>query len=281
MQIANWLSEKRLLPRSRPSQEVSAAALIARADRARDHRDWPAAARDYAAGIKAGAPQIGHHVQLGHALKELGDYAGAEAAYRAFLDARPFDADIHLQLGHLFNKKSEPVEALQWYERAAQLAPQNADIAEHANRARRRALQAGGGRQRELAMKLVEQGYWHKARALLHDLVMVDGDEDLIGVLANVTTESGRFEEAAALYDRYRDYAQAHVPQLLPDVELQAGHLCKVGGDYAGALRHYIRARTHQFEQTGDIPDDAPYSREVQACMAEIYTCFWDGQSRA
>ncbi len=276
MQAVAWLSEKGLLPRVKPEVSESAATLITRADQARDHRNWSAAACDYAAAIDAGASQVGHYVQLGHALKELGDYAGAEAAYRTFLEARPFDADIHLQLGHLFNKAGEPASALQWYERAAQLAPLDADIARHASMASRRAGQASDGRKREEAMRLVEARSWQKARAMLNDLVFIDGEEDLMGILANVTKEAGAFEDAAIFYDQYRAYAQVHAPQLMSDVELQIGHLCKVKGDYASALRHYIRARAHQRELSGYVVDDTLYDREILVCMAEIYTCFWN-----
>ena len=40
-------------------------------------------------------------MQLGHARKEAGDYAGAEDAYRQSLRLFPDSADTHLQLGHV------------------------------------------------------------------------------------------------------------------------------------------------------------------------------------
>lgn len=257
----------------------SPAELVARANRARDQRDWAAAARDYAAALEAGAGDVRIYVQLGHALKELGHYAQAEEAYRRFLKAMPFDADIHLQLGHLFNKQDDPAAALTWYERALQLAPTNPDIASHVEMARRRSARAGIGRKREAAMRLVEAGNWSRARTMLAELVDQDGEEDLIGVLANVTKEAGDFAAAAALYGRYHAYAAGQAPELLPDVELQTGHLRKVMGDYRGALSHYIRARDHHLEQMGDLPENAPYDREISACIGEIYTCFWDGRT--
>ena len=108
--------------------------LIKRADGARDQKDWPQAARDYQAAISAGCARPGVKVQLGHALKEMGDFDGAERQYREFLISHPDDADIHLQLGHLFNRKGDPSTALSFYEQAHRLAPEDADIARHVAR---------------------------------------------------------------------------------------------------------------------------------------------------
>lgn len=249
--------------------------LVARADRARDNRDWPAAARDYAAAIEGGYGDVRLQVQFGHALKELGRYGEAEAAYRRFLEAMPFNADIHLQLGHLFNRQDDPASALHWYERALQLAPTDVEIARHTDTARRRASRMGVWRKRETAMRLVEAERWGRAQPLLAELVDEDGEDELIGILANVTKEAGELEAAAALYERYRQYAQAHAPELLADVELQSGHLRKVRGDYRGALRHYIRAREQSRLRVGDLPDTRKYNAEINACVSEIYTCFW------
>jgi len=249
--------------------------LLARADRARDSRDWTAAARDYAVAIEDGWGDVRLQVQLGHALKELGRYGEAEAAYRRFLEAMPFDTDIHLQLGHLFNKQDDPASALHWYERALQLAPTDVEIAHHADTARRRASRNGVWRKRETAMRLVEAERWGRAQPLLAELVDEDGEDDLIGILANVTKEAGELEAASALYDRYRQFAQAQAPELLPDVELQIGHLRKIRGDYQGALRHYIRAREQSRLQIGHLPDARKYNTEINACVSEIYTCFW------
>ena len=261
------------LPAARAGQRW--AELLSRADLARDRNDWPAAARDYAAAIAEGCGNLRVQVQLGHALKELGRYDEAEAAYRSFLAATPFDADIHLQLGHLFNRQDDPAAALDWYERAQRLAPADAEIARHVATARRRAQRAGLWRKRETAMALVEARRWTQARALLSELVEDDGEDELIGILANVTKEAGDLDAAAALYARYLAFAQAGAPNLLADVELQTGHLHKVRGDYRGALRHYIRARRQARLQPGHDPDDAVYDVQISSCVAEIYTCFW------
>lgn len=249
--------------------------LIVRADRARDCRDWAAATRDYAAAIEADESDVRLQVQLGHALKEQGRYREAEAAYRRFLEGMPFDADIHLQLGHLFNKQDDPVSALQWYERALQLAPADEEIARHADTARRFAARIDVWRKREAAMRLVEAERWQRAQPLLAELVDEDGEDDLIGILANVTKEIGDLDAAADLYDRYRQYAQMKAPDRMADVELQIGHLRKIRSDYRGALEHYIRARDHNRLRAEDPSESELYNSLINSCISEIYTCFW------
>jgi len=270
----------RLLPRYRPFGKPTDAAndieaLVENANRARDDGDWNAAVSAYSAAIEAGAGAIGLHVQLGHALKELGDYPAAEAAYRVFLAERPFDPDIHLQMGHLFNRQDDVASALEWYAGAARLAPLNLDIANHLADARKRLGNAAVTGKRSHAMELVAAARWHEALPLLEELVTHEGQRDLIGILANVTKETGALEAAAGHYDTYRNYALAEAPELLPDVDLQIGHLHKISGDYRGALKHYARARQSHIEQTGYVPEGAPYNHEISACINAVYTCFW------
>lgn len=252
--------------------------MVALADAARDRRDWSAAARHYAAAVEQGARALGIQVQLGHALKELGDYDGAEAAYRRYLAARPDDPDIHLQFGHLCNRRNDLAAAAEWYAAAARLAPEDHDIAEHERKTRARLASGAVDTLRNQAQRLVEDEMWPEARGLYRRLVDQEGQRDLIGILANVTKEAGDFEEAAQLYERYRLYAKEHAPTLLPDVELQIGHLLKAMGDYRGALRHYIRARNILFDLNGELEADSVPAREFIACMGEIYTCFWLGK---
>jgi len=69
-------------------------------DRARDRRDWAAAAEAYGAYL-ALRPQDGAiHVQHGNSLKEAGDLAAALAAYARAESLLPGDADVQVQIGH-------------------------------------------------------------------------------------------------------------------------------------------------------------------------------------
>lgn len=260
---------------SSPMKSVRAVDLIARADAARDHCDWASAAKHYAAAIDAGAASIALNVQLGHALKELGDYAAAEAAYRRFLLSRPNDADINLQLGHLYNRQGNVARAVEWYDVALQLAPLDEDIARHAAAARSRLERADVEAKRAKATALVESAAWHQARFLLNELVTIDGEEDLIGIFANVTKETGDFIEAERLYDLYEAFARTKAPDLLPDVALQLGHLHRARCDEAKALQYYIRARNSEAERSEGFTENNPYDTIVYASIGTIYTCFW------
>lgn len=74
--------------------------LIARADSARDRKEWAEAAQLYAEVLGVD-PSLAHlWIQLGHALKEQGQLAEAETAYRKSLLLDDRVADAHLQLGH-------------------------------------------------------------------------------------------------------------------------------------------------------------------------------------
>ena len=97
--------------------------LVQRADRARDGRNWSAAARLYrkALGREPVNPPI--WVQYGHALKESGRLADAEQAYRTAILCDAGSADAHLQLGHVLKLQSKKAEAEAAYLLSAALEP--------------------------------------------------------------------------------------------------------------------------------------------------------------
>ena len=248
---------------------------LAEADAARDRRDWATAAFYYQQAVEQYPARISLFVQLGHAHKENGDFEAALVAYRHFLKEESDDIDIHLQLGHLYNRMHEPEAALQWYERAHELAPDDAEITGHLDAARLRLSRVDIERKRQNAMELVQSRRWRQAQAKLRDLVITDGEIDLIAVYANVTKEAGDFDEALKLYEVYREYAQNLDAAAVIDVEIQTGHLYKAIRDIEAALRYYIRARDAEFSLYGHITADSTAGQEIRACMSEIYTCFW------
>lgn len=249
--------------------------VLAEADAARDRRDWATAAYYYSQAVDQQPGRIGLFVQLGHAYKESGDYEAALEAYRHFLEEEPDDADIHLQLGHLYNRMNDLEAALEWYDRAHRLAPNDAETAQHAETARRRFSRMDVEIKRRKAMEMVEARRWHLARDQLRELVVENGEIDLIAVYANVTKEAGDFAEALQLYDAYREYAQNADVASVIDVEIQTAHLYKAMRDTESALRHYIRARDAEFDLYGHITPDSISGHEIRSCMAQIYTCFW------
>jgi GT2 family glycosyltransferase len=87
---------------------------IALADRARDARQWPEAARHYRIALVRDPCNPPIWVQYGHALKECGHLEPAEAAYRRALASDPA-ADTYLQLGHVLKIQGRTDEALASY----------------------------------------------------------------------------------------------------------------------------------------------------------------------
>jgi GT2 family glycosyltransferase/tetratricopeptide (TPR) repeat protein/glycosyltransferase involved in cell wall biosynthesis/SAM-dependent methyltransferase len=90
----------------------------------------PAAAAQHYRDAVGGSPGLrAIWVQLGHALKEQGDYVGAEGAYRQALSLDGSVADTHLQLGHLLKLMHRWIDAANAYTRALQLDPAIQDAA--------------------------------------------------------------------------------------------------------------------------------------------------------
>ncbi len=95
--------------------------LVANGNRARDRRDWRAAAVWYRKVVEADPAYSAIWVQLGHALKEQGDRQGSEDAYRRSLALADNVADTHLQLGHVLKLRGRTLEAAESYFRALTL----------------------------------------------------------------------------------------------------------------------------------------------------------------
>lgn len=108
---------------SRPAPPPAAKASIARADRARDARDWLTAARFYRNALDQNPDNPPIWVQYGHALKESGSLSEAENAYRKSLELDGDVADTHLQLGHVLKIQGRKVEACAAYLNALALDP--------------------------------------------------------------------------------------------------------------------------------------------------------------
>jgi hypothetical protein len=87
-------------------------------DEARDGRSWALAVQHYKAALSLEPEAAGIHVQLGHSLKEAGDFDGAEAAYLRALEITPDDIDLQVQLGHFYKLRGDISKALQHYRSA-------------------------------------------------------------------------------------------------------------------------------------------------------------------
>jgi hypothetical protein len=84
-------------------------------DEARDERNWILAAQHYKAALCLEPETAGIHVELGHSLKEAGDFDGAEAAYLRALQITPEDVNLQLQLGHFYKLRGNTPKALKHY----------------------------------------------------------------------------------------------------------------------------------------------------------------------
>lgn len=99
-------------------------------DAARDRVEWAAAETAYSAHLDASPKDQPIWVQYGHALKEQGKLASAEAAYRRAIELQPDDADAHLQLGHALKRQGRLDDARQAYQTSMELKPSKAAIEE-------------------------------------------------------------------------------------------------------------------------------------------------------
>jgi O-antigen biosynthesis protein len=116
-----WRNANQTTPQAPASPQPAATptipldALIAQADSARDARHWADAAATYQAVLQRAPSRTPIWVQLGHALKESGDFPAAEAAYRQALTLAPDTADTHLQLGHVLKLQGRRPAAVAAY----------------------------------------------------------------------------------------------------------------------------------------------------------------------
>ncbi len=97
--------------------------LVARADRARDDRQYFAAALLYDEALQMRPRNAAIHIQCGHMFKEAGDFANAELHYRTASRLTPDDPDLALQQGHFFKLAGRLDACEAAYRRAIALKP--------------------------------------------------------------------------------------------------------------------------------------------------------------
>ncbi len=102
--------------RSRPAWKKRLAG-----DAARNAQDWHTAAEAYGDYLSRNPNDWAIWVQCGHALREKGDMAGAERAYRRAIEIDQIQADPIFWLGDLMKRLSRREEAIDFYRRSASL----------------------------------------------------------------------------------------------------------------------------------------------------------------
>jgi lipopolysaccharide biosynthesis protein len=106
----------RLLSRKKSDDGTGTLAL---ANRARDFHDWVSAAENYRAYLAIQPSDFAIWVQLGHALKEMGRFDEALAAYNQAMRLNGVDADLLLNLGHVHKLAGDRNNAIHFYRRSA------------------------------------------------------------------------------------------------------------------------------------------------------------------
>ncbi|HVB17760.1 MAG TPA: glycosyltransferase, partial [Stellaceae bacterium] len=213
-----------------PTRRRGPDAAIRAAAEAHEKEDWPAALRDYRRALELAPERTTVWLQFAHALRESGDPAGAEAAYRRVVAMDPAVADAHLQLGRLLEAQAKWDEAGSLYDRAWQLDPQSSQAADCL---------------RQLGSRLIDEG--DKARDVRNWAVAaryyrqgLERQPDLTGIwvqLGHALKEQGDYAGAEAAYRR----ALVLEPKEA-DTHLQLGHLLKLKGHRDQAIGEYATA---------------------------------------
>jgi len=240
-------------------------ALVRKADAARDRKDWQEAARLYQAVSQASPSSHAIRVQLGHAYKELGDFASADLNYQEALRLSPRDDDIHLQIGHLEKLKRNLNEAAAHYAKAAvlnldntnalveydALAPKlglpplpfgvDGNLSEGA-RNTRKMLTTNANQNLQQVLSVADQARdnrrWHEAAEFYRQYLAVRSADAPIWVqLGHALKESGNPAEAESAYKK----SLALAPDVA-DTQLQLGHLYKKMRSFSNAITAYREA---------------------------------------
>jgi tetratricopeptide (TPR) repeat protein len=85
--------------------------------------DWEQAARFYGEGASRSDAPYEYRMRQGAALERLKDWAGAEAAYRRAVEARPDLPWPYLSVGHMRRVRKDYDGMLEWYRKAEAIAP--------------------------------------------------------------------------------------------------------------------------------------------------------------
>jgi tetratricopeptide (TPR) repeat protein len=188
--------------------------LRAKADAARDARQWPVAAALYEAYLSDCQNDAPIWIQLGHAHKEAGSDAEAMRAYQTSLALAPNVADTHLQMGHLLKKMGRYGDAAASYETSSRLGA-------------RLQTSSGGGSQAGEGFEAVDGR---------------DAEEspDFLLPLANAARDDKRWADAAKHYALYLE-RQGGTGEVWP-IWVQLGHARKEAGDADEAVAAYERA---------------------------------------
>lgn len=243
--------------------------ILQTAKAAKLQHDWRSAAELYRRALQL-QDSFGPRVQLGHMLKEAGDLDGAQSAYFQALEQKPADADLNVQIGHFFWVKGKAQESLVYYERAAQLAPDDGAIAEALRVGRSRAADAPWQGRIDDAMTAMAQGRWAAAEAGLRELVDA-GRSNYILVLAHAIKEQGRLSEAVSLYGRHLQVVTPDGGTLAYEARLQYANALQLAQQFSKAAEHFSLARMLRMENEGWAGSEDHVLEQIRICLQHVH----------
>lgn len=212
-------------------------------------RDWQTAAGCYADLLKAQPRRAALWVQLGHAQKENGDLAAAEASYRRSLALEPQTADTHLQLGHALKLQGRVTEAASSYIEALRLDP--TEVLAQA--------------------ELLAFGY----DTLVIEAARSSGSLDFPPAAVSLA-EADRARAARDWPAAVENYKRALLAQpQWAAIWVQLGHAHKESGDLAASEASYRRSLAFE-PQTADTHLQLGHVLKLQGRIAEAATSYFD-----
>jgi choline-sulfatase len=155
-----------------------------------------------------------------------GDYAAAVPVFATLAEADPKNPMVAVYLAVAHSMLDHDEQALQWFRRAAAVAPESADLRHYQ------------------AMHHCKRQEWEPAEPLLESVLAQDPERlPALSCLSELREVQGRPAEAAALLDRVVARQRAPVEELL-----RLGGLRMASGETAAAIAAFERARELQGE---------------------------------
>lgn len=245
------------------------AALLKAAQAAKAARDWRGAAALYRQVLDL-RDAFGPRVQLAHMLKEAGELEEARTHYMIALDQRPDDADLNMQIGHFHWVAGNAADSLRFYERAAQLAPNDAVLQDNLRIGRERAADAPFQEGVEAGMKAMAQGRWRAAEDHLRPAYEA-GRAGYAIVLAHAVKEQGRLDEAVVLYDAYRRHVATEGGKRAYEAEIHYAGALQLAQRFSEAAVHFAEARQMRLEQEGWVGSIDELMDQIRICIRQVH----------
>lgn len=228
--------------------------LLADARAAKACRDWPRAREAYAAYVAARPRKASAWKQYGHALKENGDLASAEAAYFRSLALAPADLDTCLHLAHVLKNRGNRELAAEVFSAALKMNPDFGPAKDGlgdlgfavpeavANTSPRKIdgklTRWLFGKRLKFAQAAFSSRQWKTAERRYRSLLLTQPwNARLMIQIGHTLKEQGRLDAAVQMYRKAADQEP-----LNSDAQLHLGHVAKLAGDLDLARGHYLRS---------------------------------------